>query len=104
MRFDLRSIEACALTKSYYSQSIPHLRAIDYDLNYPLPFTAYLKELGIKEVVAVTGDKPADLSKRIYPTNILSFIKKIKAELPDVKVYAALDPYRKSFLKELTYV
>ena len=104
LRFDLRSIEACALAKNYYSQSIPHLRAIDYDLNYSLPFTSSLKELEISEVVAITGDKPADLSKRIYPTDILSFIQKIKNELPDVKVYAALDPYRKSFVKEIAYV
>ncbi len=104
LRFDLRSVEACALVKDYFSQSIPHLRAIDYDLNDPLPFTPILKKIGISEVVAITGDKPADLSKRIYPTSILSFIQKIKQESPDIKVYAALDPYRQNFVEELAYV
>ncbi len=104
LRFDVRSLEACALVKDYYSRSIPHLRAIDYDLNHPLPFIPILKKLNISEVVAITGDKPADLSKHIYPTGLLGFIRKIKQELPDIKVYGALDPYRQNFLEEISYV
>lgn len=103
LRFDLRSMEACALVKNYYTNTIPHLRAIDYNLNQPLPFIANLQELAINEVVAVTGDIPTDASKKIYPTSVLSFIQKIKQELPNIKVYGALDPYRQSFIQEVAY-
>ncbi|MEZ4605935.1 MAG: methylenetetrahydrofolate reductase [Deinococcales bacterium] len=105
LRFDLRSWQGCTLAKNYYPRSIPHIRAIDYNLAKPLPFAKELEENHIHEVLVVSGDPPVDMSKRVYPSSVLNLIHKIKRELPFIgKVYAALDPYRSAFHEELAYV
>ena len=62
-----------------------------------------LKAHGIDEVLVVSGDAPADLSRPVHPTTPLQLIRKLRRELPHVKVYAALDPYRQSFARERDY-
>lgn len=104
LRFQLRSWEGCRLVKNYYQRAIPHLRAIDLDLNNPLPFAACLQELGIAEVLVLTGDPPQEMTRKIYPTDSLALIKKLKRELPQLKVYAALDQYRTSMWVEYDYI
>lgn len=39
----------------------------------------------------------------VYPTSSVQLIRAIKAALPHVTVYAALDPYRQSFVRERDY-
>lgn len=104
LRFALRSWQGCALARRYYPSAIPHLRAIDIDPERPLPMAELLERSGIAEVLVVTGDAPADMSRVVYPSSSISVIKKVKLELPGVKVYAALDPYRQSFRAERDYV
>ncbi|MBC7766303.1 MAG: methylenetetrahydrofolate reductase, partial [Hyphomonadaceae bacterium] len=103
-RFSLRSWEGCSISKKYYENNVPHLRAIDFDLNKPLPFEAHLTAHGIDKVLILKGDAPQDLSKRVYPSNTLEMIKKIKRELPNVKVYAAIDQFRGSLRSEYDYI
>lgn len=102
-RFPLRSWQACAQAKTRVPHAIPHLRAIDVDLARPLAFGPTLASHGIDEVLVVSGDTPADLSRRVYPTSPIDLIRKLRRELPGVKVYAALDPYRQSFALERDY-
>ena len=104
LRFDLRSWQGCACAREFYGRTIPHLRAIDVDPDEPLPMGQFLLEHGIDEVLVVTGDAPVDMSRTVYPTTSVELIKKIKRELPGVKVYGALDPYRNGFRTELEYV
>ncbi|NLW56933.1 MAG: methylenetetrahydrofolate reductase [Firmicutes bacterium] len=104
LRFELRSWEACRLVKNYYQRAIPHIRAIDLDLNSPLPFADCFAELGIEEVLVLTGDPPQDMTRMIYPTDSVALIKKFKQEFPQVKVYAALDQYRASMRVEYDYI
>jgi methylenetetrahydrofolate reductase (NADPH) len=100
LRMPIRSWEGCGAAKQYYDCAVPHIRAIDLDLNAPLPMAGYLRDHGIKEVLVVTGDRPQDLSHRVYPTSNLDAISKFKKELPEVRVYATLDPYRQSLRAE----
>ncbi len=103
LRFPLRSWAACAQAKTYLPHAIPHLRALDVDPQKALAVAPFLEKHGIGEVLVVTGDAPADLSRPVYPTSSLHFIRRLKAELPGLKIYAALDPYRQGFLQERDY-
>ncbi len=65
LRFPLRGWEACAITRSHFPVSIPHLRAIDMPPDGPLKDVEALVGAGITEVLVVTGDPPAaDGSRR----------------------------------------
>ena len=100
LRFQLRSWDGCRYVKKYYEKVIPHLRAIDLDLKEPLPFAEHLQELGIEEVLVLTGDPPQDMSRKIYPSDSIDLIRKFKREHPQIKVYAAIDQYRTSMRME----
>ena len=103
MRFKLRSWCGCALTKSAYPNSIPHIRAVDFDLDEPLPFVEDFERAGITSVLVVTGDTPKSDLHPVYSNTSIDLIKKIKREQPTWQVYAAIDPYRQSFQTEYRY-
>ena len=103
LRFNLRSWEACGHVKPYFKDAIPHFRAVDIDLNEPLPMAAFLSEKKLKEVIIISGDIPQDMSRKMYPSDVLEVIKKFKTEIPGIKIYAAFDPYRQGIHKELEY-
>lgn len=103
LRFPLRSWQACAQAKRLLPHAIPHVRAIDIDPRKPLPMARLLAEHGIDEVLVVTGDAPADMSRTVFDTTPLQVIRKFREELPGVRVYAALDPYRQGFAAERDY-
>ncbi len=103
LRFKLRSWQGCAAARPHVSHTIPHIRAIDINPQRPLPMAQDLLDHGIREVLIVTGDPPADMSRRVYHTTALEIIRKFGRELPGVKVYAGLDPYRQGFTQERDY-
>lgn len=103
LRFETRSWQACACAKRFVPRAIPHLRAIDIDLRKPLVVAPFLEANQLHEVLVVAGDAPADMSRTVYDTSSVQVIRKLRTELPQVTVYAALDPYRQSFAAELAY-
>ena len=103
LKFETRSWQACACAKRFMNRAIPHLRAIDIDLNKPLAVAPFLQANSLHEVLVVAGDAPADMSRTVYDTSSVQVIRKLRRELPEVTVYAALDPYRQSFVAELAY-
>jgi methylenetetrahydrofolate reductase (NADPH) len=103
LKFSLRSWQGCGVARRYFGAAIPHLRAIDIDLKRPLAMADALHESGIAEVLVVAGDPPADMTRVVYPSTSIEVIRKFKRELPEVTVYAALDPYRQSFKEERDY-
>jgi len=104
LRYPIRSWEGCELALPHYEQVIPHIRAIDVDMNAPLPMAEAFKADGIREVLIVSGDPPQDMSRKMYPSTCVEIIRKFKQELPGVKVYAGIDQYRGSMRQELDYV
>ncbi len=103
IRFSIRSWEGCAIAKAYFDRAIPHIRAIDLDLSKPLPMKDILVNNKIKEVLVLAGDPPADKNRVIYNTTTIDIVKKFKQELPDIKVYCAIDQYRDSIKNEIEY-
>src|SRR5580692_5971919 len=103
LRFELRSWVACGHVKPYFQNVIPHFRAVDINLDEPLPVAVFLKENYFKEIIVISGDISQDMSRKMYPSDVLEVIKKFKREIPGIKIYAAFDPYRQGIHKELDY-
>jgi methylenetetrahydrofolate reductase (NADPH) len=123
LRFSLRSWEACGILAEYreagartgeVSESpvkekpgpayMPHLRAIDFDPDRPFPYTVFFRSRKIDRVLVIAGDPPKDEIHKTYPVDTVFFIKKLKAEMPELRIYGAFDPYRTNIRYELDYL
>ena len=102
-RFSFRSHEACAFSQQRVRRAIPHLRAVGTNLKDLNPLLTFLDDAELHEVLIVAGDAPADMSQPSYPTTSVQLVRAIKTALPHVTVYAALDPYRHSLMRERDY-
>jgi methylenetetrahydrofolate reductase (NADPH) len=103
-RLDVRGYVGSKISKTYYKKSIPHLRAIDFDVQNMDDIFSYLKEANIEEVLIIGGDIPENRNKKIYHTTSLELISEFKRKMPWVKLYGAIDQYRSSFKNEYTYI
>ncbi|MEE1361014.1 MAG: methylenetetrahydrofolate reductase [Selenomonadaceae bacterium] len=101
LRFEIRSWQGAALAQNYYPAVMPHIRAIDINLDEPLPMRADLRRNGITEVLVIEGDPPQDMTHKFYPTVTTDVITKFRQEMPEVKVYAGIDQYRGSMRQEM---
>jgi methylenetetrahydrofolate reductase (NADPH) len=115
LRFSLRSWDACGILAEQYAAArrsgtspmpgyLPHIRAVDFDLNEPFPHRDLFRARGISRALVIAGDPPPDGTHRTYPTETAAFIRKLKTEMPELRVYAAFDPYRTNIRYELEYV
>ncbi|MCM8529901.1 MAG: methylenetetrahydrofolate reductase [Lentisphaeraceae bacterium] len=105
MRLKMRSWEACSIAKDYVSYAIPHIRSIDFCLDKnPEALVDVIENLGLSEVLIVTGDPPMDLSRKVYRTSSTRVVRFLKKNFPEIKVYSALDPYRSGLKDEIDYV
>ncbi|MBO6304719.1 MAG: methylenetetrahydrofolate reductase [Selenomonadaceae bacterium] len=100
LRLSIRSYEGAAIAKTYFGAVMPHIRAMDIDLTKPLPMKDYLREHNITEVLVIEGDAPQNMMHEIFATESTDVIRKFKAEMPEVTVYAGLDQYRSSMRHE----
>lgn len=110
VKFDLRSWDATGIATAAAARpdgspyrAIPHLRAADFDPQAPLPWIEALEAQGCQEILVVSGDE-ADYFRPSYPVDAVDVIRRIRSELPHMKVYAGLDPYRQSMAVELRYL
>ncbi len=103
-RFPVRSWEGCALAKPFFAHTIPHIRAIDIPVDQPLAMVESLRHSAIREILVVTGDAHPDRPPPDNASTVLQAIRRFKTELPDILVYAALDPYRQGFRQEYDYL
>ena len=99
-RLEMRSWDGCAVARSEFTTTIPHLRACDTHPDKPLPMVETLVEHDITEVLVVTGDYDVENPPR---ATSIDLIKRLRAELPYLKIYAALDPYRENLQTEQDY-
>lgn len=104
LKFPLRSWDACCQAKQLFSHAIPHLRAIDFDLGKPFPLIETFRQNGIDSVLVIAGDQPQDMSRRTFRTSTVELIRTIKVQMPEMKVFAGIDPYRSGVKTELDYV
>ena len=104
LRFKLRSWEACALASNDFDRAIPHIRAMDHSENAADRLAERLQALGLREALIVRGDLPQDLARAVHPTTSAELIRALKAVDPDLRLYAAFDPYRQALRSELESV
>lgn len=103
-RYPLRSWEGCSIAKPFFEYVIPHIRARDIDRNAPFIFKDKLTEDGVGEVLVIAGDQQEDSPDTVRDRATLDIISKFKKEMPQVKIYAGIDPYRGSFNEEAEYI
>ena len=104
LRFAMRSWQGCKIAGEYLPKTIPHLRAIDFDPNATLEICDALTCREIEAVLVVTGDPPQDMGRKCYRTSCLEMIRRLKRELPQLTVYAGMDPYRSGIKEEIDYL
>ncbi len=104
LRFEIRSWVACEVVNKYCNKCIPHIRAIDFDLKSDFKLKEYFQKNNINEILVIRGDDPQVMTKKIYPTTTVEFSKKIKKEIPDIKIYGGIDQYRSNIRDELEYI
>lgn len=102
MRYDIRSWQACEFGLRFMRRAIPHLRAIDVNLNKPQVLLDALRAAKLSQVLVIEGDKPQD--RPFYETTSIDLIRLLKQEMPALTVYAGIDPYRQGIRDELAYV
>lgn len=100
-RFSLRSWEACALARPRFARAIPHLRARDVDLADLGTWVRRLDDHGLDTVIVVRGDPPRDPTRPDHPTTSLALIEALRSMRPTLRIYAALDPYRRPLRAEV---
>lgn len=111
LKFDLRSWEATRVAGEAAARPdgtayrrIPHIRAADVDPKAPLPMAQDLLDQGVDEVLVVSGDDSDYFTHHTYPVDAVDVIRRFRAELPQVRVYAGLDPYRQGIAHEMRYL
>jgi len=106
-RFSVRSWEGCAAVKTFLGSAtprIPHLRARDFSLDEPFPLADFFRENGISRTLVISGDPVPDKPDKAGDNHTIELIKKLKAEMPELEIYAGFDPYRTNIRYELDYV
>jgi methylenetetrahydrofolate reductase (NADPH) len=103
LRFETRSWDACAsvLASDVVQRAIPHVRAMDFRVRDAFSLAERLRERGLREVLIVRGDAPQDMRRPIYPTSSAELIREVKRLDPELRIYAAFDPYRHGLRTEL---
>lgn len=104
LKFPLRSWNACTQATTLFPHTIPHLRAIDFDLDKPFPLIETFTESGIDSVLVIAGDQPQDMSRRVFRTSSSALIRALRKQMPELTIYAGIDPYRSGIKTELDYV
>lgn len=101
-RLPMRSWEGCRIAQPYFNANIPHIRAVDVKRGGDLPAWSAAIKHQFDSVLVVTGDYAEDVDKGTVEDSV-SLIRRLKRVYPHLKVYGALDPYRKSFTDEIAY-
>ena len=111
LKFDLRSWEATRVAGEAAARPdgtayrrIPHIRAADIDPDAPIPMAEALAAHGVEEVLIVSGDDADYFSHHTYPVDAVDVIRRFRTELPHLRVYAGLDPYRQGIAQEMRYL
>lgn len=94
LRFKMPAWEGAAIAQEFYPVAMPHIRAMDINLDEPLPMAGYFREHHITEALIIEGDPPDDMSHTVYPTITTDVLRKFRDELPEVKVFAGIDQHR----------
>jgi methylenetetrahydrofolate reductase (NADPH) len=88
----LGSVDAVTLLAGRIAHRIPHLRARDFDAATAPALAERLQQRGIDEVIVIAGDKrTTNDAGGFEPTTLIRFLAD---RLPNLGIYAAIDPHR----------
>ncbi|MFA6635771.1 MAG: methylenetetrahydrofolate reductase [Candidatus Omnitrophota bacterium] len=104
LKFEMRVPESCRVAEKYFTDVIPHIRAVSVDREDDSPCLELFRTSRIREVLVILGDNPEIVSKSKDPCDTTALIRKFKRSRPEIKVYAGIDQWRSSFIEEREYV
>lgn len=104
MHFPVRSWDACKIASPVIGTAIPHIRAIDIPPDGEFHLAEVLRRNNLKEILVIRGDPPHDMSRRTFPNSSEDIIRRLKELDPQLRIYAAFDPYRLGWRDELLSV
>jgi methylenetetrahydrofolate reductase (NADPH) len=100
----IKSFEATKHLLVHNMEVIPHFRTIDRTPEQMEPLLAQLCELGLKQVLFITGDPPTDDPDFVHSqATPIDMVRYLKPKFPQLLFYGALDPYRQNMQDELRY-
>ena len=102
LRYDMRSWQGAKIARDFFANVIPHIRAMDIDLNKPLPMKNYLDKYNIPAILVIEGDPPQNMRHETFPTVSTDVIRRFREEMPNITIYAGIDQYRGSLKDEYT--
>lgn len=94
LRMEIRSWKGSQTAKQFFSRAIPHIRAIDFDLNKEAEIKKFITDNRIDELLIINGDPPPDNSKPTFETTPIQLCILIKKLLPETVIYGGIDQYR----------
>jgi len=103
LRFPIRSWDAISDVNTDKYNFIPHIRAIDFDLNTQR-LQHIIEKNELSKILLVSGDPPPDMSFPVFNTKVIDLISTIRKSFPDIEIFAGFDPYRNSIKDEKEYI
>ncbi len=103
LRLPMRSADAAKLLLNLGIRVVPHIRAIDHPITDTVDIISELVDLGLRDVLIVTGDPPVEPHRSVFDIKVTELISSVKKRHSSLSVYGALDPYRDSLKEELAY-
>ncbi len=102
-RLNIRSYDAVSFLLKHNIRCLPHIRAQDASINTHLNIIETLVEIGLKEILIISGDPVSETSKPLYKTTVINLVSAIKTKFSFLNVYCGIDPYRQSINDEFDY-
>ena len=102
-RLDTRSYNAVAFLLKHKIRCLPHIRAQDAPVDEHLKTIETLIELGLKEILIISGDPISKTAKPVYNTTVIDLVNALKSKFSSLKVYCGIDPYRQGLNDEFEY-
>lgn len=100
----ISSLEAARLLSPRSDLPImPHIRAMDHEVERVEEIVECLEESDTGRVLVVRGDPPKNAERKVYDTTSAQLIAALKCVAPSLVVFAGFDPYR-DFGKEMERV
>lgn len=102
-RLDIRSFEAVSFLLKHNIRCLPHIRAQDYSLKDHLDIISPLIQMGLKELLVISGDPIQKGVIPEYKSTVCELVSILKSTFSSLTVYCGIDPYRQSLNDEINY-
>lgn len=102
-RVNIRSYEAVRYLLTHNIRCLPHIRSQDATVDDYITLIAPLVDLGLKELLIISGDPIKPGITPTYKSTVLDLVAELKSAFHSLTVYCGFDPYRQALDDEIRY-